>query len=263
MHDTDARVRAAAVQSFATVAPRTGAGPDRVLEAFEQDPDPEVRAAAVDALVSGWPDPNRLYPLFLDRLAAATSPEDRLSIGNALGCLPPPAVQMVPALIDALDPDDFVLRRSIPTALGKLGPMARAALPALAKAASRDFADPRGPSFDAAEAIAIIGPDSAEGQALLEPLIATLRQPKFDYQSLQAAWVLEKYGPWAAAAVPSLREALHSAVANVRQRAAFVLGRIGPAAQPARQDLSALLHGDPDSNVRGLAAAALTRIPVE
>ena len=170
---------------------------------------------------------------------------------------------MVPALIDALDPDDQVLRSSIPMALGKLGPLARAALPALAAAASRDFAGPRGPSLDAADAIAMIGPDSAEGQALLEPLVATLRQPKLEHQSFQAAFVLEKYGPSAAAAVPTLREALQSEVQSVRWHAAHLLGRIGPAAQPASQDLSVLLHGDPDPNVRRAAGDALKRIAIE
>ena len=198
----------------------------------------------MDALVSGWPDPNRLYPLFLDRLAAAPSQEEWSSISVALGSLPPPAIEMVPALIDALEADDYALRRSIPMALRKLGPLACSALPALAEAASRDFADPQGPSFDAADAIVTIGLDSAEGQALLEPLVAILRQAKYDYQSSQAALFLERYGPLAAAAVPSLREALHSAVPRVRQRRGSrprshrsrgATGQPGPLRTPSRR----------------------------
>ena len=183
------------------------------------------------ALVSGWPDPVRFYPLFLDRLKEVTDPDQRKWIGWVLGSLPPPPVEMVPALIDALELDDDALRWSIPMALAQLGPLARAALPALAKAASRELADPGATRLDAAVAIATIGPDSAEGQALLAQLVALLRRSKQGDQWIPAAWVLAIYGPSAAAAVPSIREGLQSTVANVRQQAAFALGRNGPAAQ--------------------------------
>jgi HEAT repeat protein len=205
--------------------------------------------------------------VFLNRLAAVTHPDERSAVAVALGGLPPPAVEIVPALVNALvnalDTDHDLLRRTIPMALEKLGPLARSALPALAQAACRDFADPRGSSLDAASAIATIGPDSEEGQALLEPLVALLRQPKFEYQLHVAASILQKYGPDAAAAVHFLEDALQSDFAGVRQHAASLLGRIGPAALPASTRLSTLSRTDPHPGVRQAAADALRRIAVE
>ncbi len=267
MHDADSQVRGEAVRVFATIGPATGAGADPVLDVFDHDPVSDVRAAAACALVSGWPDPDRFYPLLLGRLKEVTDPDQRAWIGWVLGSLPPPPVEMIPALVDALELDDFAAfaGRSPMRFQAQLGPLqAHAALPALAKAASRDFTEPGGTCLEAAVAIAAIGPDSAEGQAVVEHFACTpCSDPKHEDQWCRAAWILAKFGPSAAATVPSLREGLQSTVANVRQQAAFALGRIGPAAQPTSQALSALLHGDPDENVRRAAADALKRIAVE
>ena len=75
--------------------------------------------------------------------------------------------------------------------------------------------------------------------------------------------VLAKYGPAAAPAVQSLRMALGSDVADVRQRAAFLLGTVGPAARPALEELIIAARQDPDPRVRQVAAAAMRRIDVE
>jgi hypothetical protein len=47
---------------------------------------------------------------------------------------------------------------------------------------------------------------------------------------------------------------------DVRGRAAFLLGSIGPAARPALADLTALARQDPDSHIRQAAAEATRRI---
>jgi HEAT repeat protein len=263
MHDSDPQVRTEAVKLFAKIGPSAGSGPEPVLDVFDHDLVPMVRAEAAGALVTGWPDPDRLYPLFLGRVKDVTDPDERDWIGWALGSLPPPPLEMVPALIDALGTDDFSLRRTIPLALAKLGPFASGTLPALAKAAERDFANVQGPSFGAAEAIATIALESAEGHAVVEQLVTLLQRSTDAGQWIRVAAVLEAYGPSASAAVPALCEGLRSTDENVRQQAAHVLGLIGPAAQRAIQKLSALRRGDPAPYVREAAAGALKRIAVE
>ena len=59
------------------------------------------------------------------------------------------------------------------------------------------------------------------------------------------------------------RDALGSGPVNVRERAAFVLGTIGPAARPAMEDLSAMARQDPDRRLRQVAAEAIRRIAVK
>lgn len=265
MRDPDSRIRAAAIRSLARAGPPSGAAPDPVLEALEHDPDDRVRAAAVGALASGWPDPDRLYPLFLRRLKEASSLEERSAIGWSLGGLPAPPIESLPALIGALDPDNFALGKNIPAALAKLGPAARPSLPALLRAARRELAAPPGsfPTLWAALAITTIDRHSAEAQSLLEPLVTLLRESPENSTRQQAAIVLDNYGPASAAAVPSLRKALGSPNLDVRQRAVYLLGHIGPPARAAREDLAALARDDPDFYVRRGAADALKAIDAE
>ena len=115
----------------------------------------------------------------------------------------------------------------------------------------------------AVEAIIAIDPDSAEAQALLMLLAARLRNSPESSRRQQAAFLIAQYGPSARAAAASLREALKSEVADVRQWSLFVLYRIGVAAKPAIGDLSALARDDPDPNVRRSAQAALKRVDRE
>jgi HEAT repeat protein len=227
------------------------------------DPESEVRAAAIGALALGWPEPDWIYPLLLNRLKVVDNSAERSAIGWALGGLPPPPVESFPALLDALSLDNWVLRETVPTALAKLGPAARPALPALAKLAARELADPRDSALPAAAAIPSIDPDSAEAQAQLAPVVALLRDSPEGFVRQQAAMVLSKYGPSASAAVPALRQALSSEVADVRQRAALLLGSIGPAAQPALSGLDAMATRDPDASARQFAAQAVKRISVQ
>src|SRR5690348_2548246 len=50
---------------------------------------------------------------------------------------------------------------------------------------------------------------------------------------VRACFSLAQLGPKAQEAVPELMKALHDPVAQVRRRAVYALGRIGPAAAPA------------------------------
>ncbi|WP_406700686.1 HEAT repeat domain-containing protein [Singulisphaera sp. Ch08] len=260
LNDPDPAVRIAAVRTFARIAPATGEDAAPVISVMKNDVAPEVRAAAASSLALGWPNPNLTYPLLLHQLGVASSREERSAIGWALGSLPAPPVATIPSLVDAMDPDDFVLRRTIPRALAKLGPLARPALPALAKAAERELADPRNSALEAADAIVTIDSDSSEAQALLEPIAALLRDSSENFIQQQATVVLSKYGASAAAALPSLRMTLSRASPETRQRVIYVLGRIGPAARPALEELNTMDRDNPDAASRQAIQEAVKRI---
>ncbi|WP_165075227.1 HEAT repeat domain-containing protein [Paludisphaera rhizosphaerae] len=260
LNDPDPEVRSAAARTFARIAPTTGEGPASIISVMKNDAEPAVRAAAAGSLARGWPDSDLTYPLLLQQLGTASSREEHSAIGWSFGILPAPPLAMIPALVNALDPDDFILRRTIPNALAKLGPLARPALPALAKAAQRELAEPQNSALDAADAIATIDPDSPEAQALLEPIAALLRDAPQNYVQQQATVVLSKYGPSGAAAVPSLRTTLRQGSPDRRQRVLYLLGRIGPAAQPALEDLSKLERDNPDAALRQAIQEAVRSI---
>ena len=248
-------VRTAAVHAFSRVGSASGASPDPLVRIMINDPVKEVRTAAISALPVGWPTLPELYPTLLHHLKQTHSIEEQAAIGWAIGGLAAPPVESIPDLVEALALDHFALNKTIPMALAKLGLAARPALPALAKTAARELAEPRATSaLESAMSIATIDRDSPEAQALLQPVVALLRDSPMDFMRQQAAWVLAKYGPSAASVVQALRGALSSDSADVRERAAFLLGTIGPAARPAMEDLTAMARQDPDPRSRQAAA---------
>ena len=111
-------------------------------------------------------------------------------------------------------------------------------------------------------AIITIDPKSPEAQALIEPLITSLRDSGREfqqYEAYEAVDLLASLGP-SAAAVKAIREALKSKNRDVRQRASFVLGGFGAAAISAIPDLTMLANDDPDGLVKQSAADALKGI---
>ena len=264
MSDSDPAIRTAAVRAFSRVGSASGAGPDSLVRIMISDPAQEVRIAATFSLHTGWPALRELYPPLLHHLKQVQSIEERSAIGWTIRDLPAPPVESIPDLIEALALDHFVLNKTVPMALAKLGPAARPALPALARVATRELADSRASSaLEAAQAIVAIDSDSPEARALLQPVVAALRDSPMGYMRQQAAVVLARYGPSSASAVPALRDVLSRGPADVRGRAAFLLGTIGPAARPALKDLTAMARQDPDPFLRHVAAEAMKRIDVE
>lgn len=259
MQDTSPPVRAQAVWSFARVGPICGAVDDPLKDLVENDPERKVRIAAIDALSVGWPEDPRLYPLFLRRLKIVREQEEHAHIGWAISGLDRPPSEAFPALLDALSADDWILRNSIPVALGKLGATARSALPDLVRIARIELASDDG--FCAAiEAIRSIDPDSPEAQALIEPLAKLLRDSPSNLQRQKAMFLLMGFGRSAQAAVGPLQDALKSTNPDVRRRSIFVLGYVGPAGTRALADLELLFHDDPDENVRRSARDAMRKI---
>ncbi len=121
---------------------------------------------------------------------------------------------LVPLLEDA----ESAVRREAATVLGKFGPTARSAVPALAALLKEDEARVR------TAATVALGQIGTSAGAAVPALIGVLKGPHLILSRL-AAQALARIGM---AAVPALIEALATADAYGRREAAWALGEVGP-----------------------------------
>jgi HEAT repeat protein len=162
----------------------------------------------------------------------------------------------LPVLVELLDPGLPWLARSLAVwEIGKLGPPAGAATPALAAIAldRETFIDPRWASVWALERL---GPAAAGAAPALLSLLAADDDPDLRAQTAAALGALGV----ARGVVPRLAEALDDADSLVREEAARALGRIGPQAADASGSLARLAAADDVRPVRGAAEEALRRV---
>ena len=145
----------------------------------------------------------------------------------------PGGAQCVPALIAALTHEDHGVVAVAADCLGLLGPRAKDAVPALAKAITRDFReilDETNSNVSAAKALRRIGP---QAKSAIPALIAALKS-----NDSVAAQVLGSFGSEARAAIPALVESARTREKDdenwfVRQAAILALGQIQPEAKAA------------------------------
>jgi HEAT repeat protein len=238
-----------------------------------RDPHPPNRTRAARGLAYlGW----EAQPA-VKALAQALGDTDggvRRQALAALERLGPFAAEAVPALLPLVQDKDAGAREAAWKVLGQLGPHAKAALPAMRdRLVSADARE----TYQAARLLGAMGPDAipalltvldkgqptarqwalhALGQIgcgdpdVLARFTAALDDPA---THAWAATNLPRLGP---AALPVLRKALNHRDAGVRAQAADALGRFGPYARPAVENLRARLR-DEDAEVRALAALAL------
>ncbi len=128
----DAAGRQEAVQALGAI------GVDSVpaLIAALNDPSPDIRAAATDALGRVGPAAKAALPALTATLKD-TDKAVRQHAAFALGVVDPDDTSVVPSLIELLKDSDLEVRRHAALSLGRLGPGARPALAALTEA-SRD-----------------------------------------------------------------------------------------------------------------------------
>ena len=161
-------------------------------------------------------------------------------------------------LIENLGHEDFNVRQAAAEALGKIGPDARPAIPALVMAlADKDYHVRKA----AAEALGKIGPDARQA---IPTLVMALADKDYHVRKA-AAEALGKIGPDARPAIPHLVNALAGKYSSVREAAAEALEKVNPqwAQSPeARQAIPALANAlaNKDSSVRDAAATALEKI---
>jgi HEAT repeat protein len=198
-----------------------------------------------------------------------------------LGKLGPKGKAAVPALIQALDDESPDVRKEVAAALGKIGPDANEAIPALIL---RLEDTETSVCARAVEALARIGPETED---VVPALVRALSDPSSTVRS-EALRALGSIGPTAEQAIPSIinllntdrsvhhvltdtlaaigpmvipevTDALRNEDHNVRCMAAEALGKMGPLASPAVNELKAALH-DKNTGVQAEAAWALGEI---
>jgi HEAT repeat protein len=162
----------------------------------------------------------------------------------------------VPALIRALERDNFNQRRAALARLRELGPDARAAAPAIL-ALAEDLESRDAPA--AVTALARI--DLSAARAAMNRAREGLRHPDVNTRR-RAVERLGDLGPLARPAAPELIRATRDDDALVRDRALQALVRIGLPAAGMLPVLTAALD-DPRDHVRHSAVVALDALPPE
>jgi HEAT repeat protein len=186
---------------------------------------------------------------------ADRSDVSRRAAAAVLGHMGPAAREALPVLAQGLADPDAAFRLASARALGQLGPVAAEALAAVA-ATLADGSEPVRKA--AAEGLPRIDPGWAEQpqvQQLARSLTERLRGRGEPAKQVEAE-ALVRFG---AGAVPALTAALRDDDRTLREAAADLLGRIGPAARAAVPGLREALR-DAHGWVRDAAARALHAI---
>jgi HEAT repeat protein len=166
----------------------------------------------------------------------------------------PDSTPSIPALIEHLSAPDAEARASAAEALCRAGESAASAATALVAACGDE--DDRVREW-AAAALEDLGPPPGEQIAELT-MLAAAKHPLVAYW---AVTLLGRGGEGAALAVPALEACLAPGTAiEVRQRACWALGKVGPAAASARAALTAAAS-DADPRLSRLAGEALAALP--
>jgi HEAT repeat protein len=259
-----------------------------LLPAFRDDPEWQVRTAAVKALAHVGIRSKKL----VDGVVEALKDKEiivQVAAAEALARLDPPNDAAVGLLRDLAStrirpgvpmgpdywPHGFArsrLREKAIALLGALGPTAKTAVPDLMKLLDEDdvgLTDWDAPAFDAGEgtrldkslhllsivALGQIGPDA---KVAVPKIKRNMQNAKMQYRVVgaQAIWRIERSGDFS---LPIFIDGLKEKAAAIRQLAAEALAELGPGAKPAVPKLRELLK-DPMPEVQKAAQDALAKI---
>jgi HEAT repeat protein len=245
----DVNARRAAARALAEINPSPEVVAPVLVKAIH-DADPTVIANAVDALAS-------LGPKIVPRLINALKNKDlRLHAARVLGRIGPEAKEAAPALAAALDDAEGEYRREVQFALGAIGPAAAPAVPSLIESLDSDDDQIRN---SAVYALGRIGPAAKTSASALTKLLSS----EDDFVRFSALWALVRIEPndkqLAAAAVPAMVVLLADSRELVRAEAATTLGELGPAAKAALPDLKKA-SADANPTVSAAAKQSIERI---
>ncbi|MFO0841897.1 MAG: HEAT repeat domain-containing protein [Gemmataceae bacterium] len=217
--------------------------------------DPAVQQEASRSLEQGG---GAAMPVLVALLADSSadsweSAESRWRAADLLGKLGPEAADATPALLRALADDDLHVRT---VAAASLGLVARKESAAEVVPGLNALVEAGGPASAAASrSLSKFGP---RAETAVPPLVKALKA-----QDSEARWnaarTLGKIGPAAQRAVPALIEAMKDGDAKVREHAAEAVGDIGPAAKDAIPALTKAL-ADENARVRRDAVRSLGQI---
>jgi HEAT repeat protein len=163
---------------------------------------------------------------------------------------------VVPALVEELGVKDDQWREEAVHFLGRFGPRAAPAVPALLKIAAKD------PSPGVrGEALRAVGDAGVSSDEVVRAVLAGLSD-KSKRARYGAMWACASLGPAAKDAVPRLVELVGTDLGENPEPAVFALGRIGPSARAAAPKLLEVLKDD-DVERATAAAIALLQIGAE
>lgn len=238
-------VRAAAASTLGAMG-RDAADAVNPLFVLTEDASPEVRAAALRALVAQRADSTRLKPLLQTALA---SPNADIRKAGAAGtaALGGAAQLGVSGLLDLLADDDTVGRTAAVQALGQLGPEAASAVEPLAARLS----DPALQSY-VIETLGKIGPAAAPAVPRLIELA------KSTDQRASVLPALTKIGRGATPALPLIYGCLNDPASDVRASAVTAIATIETDQAKALATLIPLA-GDQSGRMRRAVAGALAQ----
>jgi HEAT repeat protein len=206
-----------------------------LIEALS-DEDPEVRCGLIRALGIVGVKSKDVMPALIG-MASDKEPSVRIYAARAFGHIGLAAAPGVPGLIRMLSDKAIEgnVAREAAEALGRMGPGARDAIPALVQVARGGPYKNGYIASNAARALGLIG--DATGKVI--PTLIEALGSKDSHLRFCAVEALGRLGPMAKAAVPQLIQAVKDKDTNVRQGAVIALGQIGPA---AREGVPALIH---------------------
>ena len=240
LKSTEPRERAGAAMSLAFIGAEAQESAPVILALAKSDSDPQVRIALLGALQKIGVEPGDAVPLLV---AGITDDHEALRHAaiNALVLLRGGRDRSLAALTPLLKDENTTTRQRAARALGRMGPGAAPAVPALIEAARTSPAD-----GTIANALAEIGPE------VLPAVLAALQNASApDAERLLG--LLRGFGN---PAIPVLLEALKNSSPPVRAAAAKALGGMGRDAKRAAEPLFALAS-DPEAPVRAAALRAL------
>jgi HEAT repeat protein len=249
------------------------------------DKEPRTRAAATKSIVDLKPRPALLMPA-IDKIMDAVRPD---SMNNIVEAVADAGVPAVPILVKALS--DESQRPKVAAILGRLGPEAKEAAPALANILEKD----KSPAArrEALIALGSIGPFAAEQSPAIAkvlkdndvqlraaacyalgkigPLAVGSKSELLDCVksddelcSMAAAWALTRVDPncpeGAHKSVPCLVKALYNPDAHIRMEAVTALQSLGAQAQEAIPALKKVAADDPQAVIRIAAGEAIKTV---
>jgi HEAT repeat protein len=198
------------------------------------DIDEMIAMKDIDGLIKAIQDPDLEYSI--------TTASQLTRIDFKIGS------DFIPILIAGLKHPAWSVREDVITALGRLGPKAKSAVPALVKVLNDKNEIIR---RDAAFALGRIGPKAkAAVPALIE---------KIDEFGLVREEVIEALKNIGVAALPELIKSLKSKNKIIRRKTAVSIGEIGIVAKDALPALNNALE-DEEVNVRKAASIAIKKI---
>ncbi len=221
-----------------------------ILKKAMDDASPEVLDAVMDVMAGLG---EKVVPRLIEALNVK---EARMRAAAIIARIGPPAKAAVPALVDALGDESSETRNEVLFALGAIGPEAKGAVPAITKALRDPDMNVR---YAACYALCEIGPAAMPAKSELVGNLGGADQ----FLAMASACALARVHPecseTAAKSVPVLIESMGEPDVMTRLYAAQALGCLGALAKDAVPVLKKALE-DPNETVRAAASEALKAI---